>query len=149
MATFAFKRSIPSKIIMLENGCRQFHNPTPLSAFIDICFFVTLSDVDIIHGIPIQHHSLKPRILQIETAFSVPLECDAGGFNKFQDHSLGNSTELECLSTFQFEAFGDDHSCSEKVSDLTRSGRLVGSESLIMRISNDDIILLGLCPVRL
>ena len=44
----------------------------------------------------------------------VPLECDAGGYNAFKDHDLGNSTELECMGNFQFTEFDEGHVCSSK-----------------------------------
>ena len=44
----------------------------------------------------------------------VPVECDAGGFNTFKDHQLGNTTELECLGNFELEVFDEGHVCSEK-----------------------------------
>ena len=44
----------------------------------------------------------------------VPLECDAGGYNAFKDHDLGNSTELDCMGNFQFGEFDEGHFCSSK-----------------------------------
>ena len=44
----------------------------------------------------------------------IPLVCDAGGFNTFKDHNLGNATELECLGNFELEGFDEGHVCSEK-----------------------------------
>lgn len=43
---------------------------------------------------------------------SIPLECKASGFNKFMNHTLGNTTNLQCLHTYQWEALDIAYNCS-------------------------------------